>query len=393
MRLLVALLLVVVASRAALVENEAVRIRYGNPVHQEWAELTFERPTTLPNLEYSDSYDSYMMNEYVSVEDGPFYRIPARPGLARLSLHPASELLITARCLAISAHELLLSTHPCPTTPTCIACDMSDSLCAFNTTDGRVELLADETVLVPDLSRQLRFGSQVALGPILLRPGEPWIRTASTGSVTRLSLDAVGYEQTLYFDLGDATLCTKPRRIVPHRSFVRSVLSFVVVLAIAGLWTEGWGLMIAVPVSAVVIIATLVDGWVPLRLEFPLAGPIYVLAAGSMLGGVVAVAIWYSNRSPGARAFISNGLWATLWYQQYQFNAGSWESLAGAVVLGAWTWVALRSVRVLRPLAYLLVAMLWWVLTLRNPLLVTFPAAPAGMLVALAVFIALRRAN
>lgn len=385
--LMVVVVVVAAPGLGALVEQGQVRIRHGSPVRQEWATITFDGPSRLPQLEDSESYDPYTMTEYVSVENDPFSRITMYPGPPRLSLHPTSELLITARCLTLSAHELTLSPHPCPTTDACVACERDGHLCAFNTTLGRVELLADSTVLVPEISHKLRFGVHVALGPLTLRPGEAWVRGASSGGVTRLSLDALGYDQVLYFDLGSATLCTAPQRVEQHTSFARATLTFSLVISIAGAAASGMPRALAIALGVVASLASLVGFWAPLRLDFPLAGPVYAFAALQVLAGVVAGVLWVLGPAERLRLLVLNGAWAALWMNQYQTGSAAWESLAGLVVLSAWTWVALRTT-LLRPGAVVLVTLLWWFLTLRNPLLIGFPAAPAALLVGLIVFVA-----
>lgn len=383
------LVLVVTSARGALVEEGQVRIRHGSPVRQEWATITFDGPSRLPGLEDSESFDPYTMTEYVAVEDGGFSRLSIYPGLPRLSFHPTSELLITARCLTLSAHEVTLSPHPCPTTETCVVCERGARLCAFNTTLGRVELLSDATTLVPEISHQLRFGEQVALGPLILRPGEAWIRGASSGDVTRLSLDAVGYDQVLHFDLGLGTLCTTPQRVEQHTTFARAALTFSLVISIAGAAASGMPRALAVALGVVASLASLLSVWPPLRLGFPLAGPVYALSALQVLAGVIAGVLWVLDPMERLRLLVLNGAWAALWMNQYQSGAAGWQSLAGVVVLAAWTWVVLRST-FLRPGAVFMVTLLWWFLTLRNPLLIGFPAAPAALLVGLAVFVATR---
>lgn len=383
------LLLLTALARGALVEDDQVRIRHGSPVRQQWATLTFDRPSSLPQLEDSASFDPYTMTEYVSVEDGAFSRLTMYPGLPRLSLHPASELLITARCVTLSAHELTLSTHPCPTTDACVVCEQSGRLCAFNTTLGRVELLADAPTLVPEISHKLRFGEHVALGPLMLRPGEPWVRTASSDDVTRLTLEALGYDQILHFDLGTGTLCTTPQRVEHHTSFARAALTFSLVISIAGAAASGMPRTLAIALGVIASLASLASLWPPLHLRFPLAGPVYAVVALQVLAGVVSGLLWVLDPMERLRVLLLNGTWAALWMNQYETDAAAWESLAGLVVLAAWTWVALRA-PLLRPGAAVLVVLFWWFLTLRNPLLIGFPAAPAALVVGLVVFVATR---
>lgn len=389
MRTILALFLVAHLASAALVEQGQVRLRYGTSgpltsVSQIWADVVFEGPTSLPDLQDSESYDPYMGSDFVSLDDGPFRRIRVALGPARLSLASTSELLITAQCLTVGPHEITLSEQPCPCSG--VPCLRGDTLCSFNSTEGLVELFADRPTLTPEVARLLRFGNKVELGPVLLTPGEPWIRSSSTGMTNRLSFESIVYNQVVHLDLGASTVCVERQEVEQHASDFGFGLNFMLVLIIAGLSSRSnsiirqAALTLAFPLTPLPLLVL----WTPVRLGLYLAPLVYLLPLVSILAGMAGSISWLMQPNQTRMVLVANGVWASLWYQQYQVDASTWDGLAGIIVLTAWTWVNIRGP--LWWLSIVQVLVLWAVLTLRNPLLVPLPEIPAALFVALILF-------
>lgn len=372
-------LLLCTPTRSALVEQGQVRVRYGTPVSQVWAQIVFSGSTSLPDLVDSESYDPYMRSDFVSIEAGSFKRREVSVGPARLSLTPKSDFLPAIRCVTFGSHELTLSAKPCKCGAQ-ISCLSSDNvLCTFNSTKGLVDLFVDHPTLTPEVARQLRFGQHVDLGPIVLKPGDPWIRTSKTGMTNRLSLEAVVYQQVVKIDLGTRTVCVKRQEILRHSGTFESGLAFVLVLIIAGLSSHGLIQQIAVTLSILVVLLPFLIVWTPLRIGMDLARAIYLLPVLSAILGFASALAWMIHQNTFLLNVIANGVWAALWYQQYQVDTSTWDGLAGIITLTAWTWVNVRG-----PLWYISVVqagILWGILTLRNPLLVSKPEFPAAMFV------------
>ena len=376
MRLLV-LLLVIGVTRGALVEEGKVRLRYGTPVSNVWADIIFSGITTLPDLEESESYDPYDRSEFVSVETERFQRVRVGFGDPRLSLHPTSELLVGARCITFGPHVLEISKDPCPCTG--VPCERGDTLCSYNTTEGKVELFRNRPTLTPEVARKLRFGQRVQLGPIVLEPGQPWLRMSTTSTINALSLESVVYEQVVHIDLATSAVCTEPQSIERHNTWTETGLAFALVLVVAGVSSTGAIQRTAITCAAALLPVPLFMVWVPLRLQLFGASLVYFLPLGSIAVGLCASLYWMVKPSPWLVALVANGAWAALWYQQYQVDATTWDSLSALIVLVAWTWVNIRGQ--LSFFGIIQSIVLWSILIQRNPLLVTYPTAPATLFV------------
>jgi len=383
----------------ALVENGAVRVRYGSPILHQWARIVFDRPTTFPDLENSDSFDTFTSTDFVSLQEYPFKRTQVQYGNPSLNIGPYSEFLYDTGCVVFSSHgiELVQECKQCQTVTPCFG----EGLCTFNITEGMfagetVELFADVTELTSDISKELRFGSSVSLGPIHLRDDTDWLRNAVVGPTTRLSLDSVVFDQIVYINLNERTVCTHPRRIERHNSWGMVTLNLGLMFCIAGLYNRNTKISkIVTPTSVVLgvtlLLVVILQPWVPLRIKLSGAYIVFAISVLQMVSGIVFATLWFTDTTKTHLDYVSMSLWVALWYIQFQTDASTWDTLTALIVLGLSTWVNWR--KTFTTTFGLIYVSLWQTLlficcfTLRNPLQIQFPLGVSVTLVALGIVV------